>query len=112
MLVGHTHYNIDALFERWSMSLKKKNFPALMLFMKSSMDVELVYTIHHLIEVLNFKGFIVWCIVEEDEAFEGHTKAQQFKFFVDSTSCPTTKYRTHCSDNDWLPKEGGGIKLW
>jgi hypothetical protein len=21
-------------------------------------------------------------------------------------------YRTLCTNNDWLPKEGGGIKLW
>jgi Fe-S cluster assembly iron-binding protein IscA len=39
-------------------------------------------------------------------------KAQQFKFFVDSSGCQMMKYRIHYSDNDWLPIEGCGIKLW
>jgi hypothetical protein len=113
MLVGHTHDDIDALFGRWNMSLKKKNFPTIPLLMKSFMNVESIPTIPHLIkEVPDFKGFIVGYIVEGDEALEGHTKAQQFKFFVDSQSCLMMKYIIFCNDNDWLPKEGGGIKLW
>jgi hypothetical protein len=40
MLVGNTHDEIDTLFGRWNMSLKKKNFPTIPLFMKSFMDVE------------------------------------------------------------------------
>ena len=31
MLVGHTHDDIDALFGRWSMQLKKENFPTILL---------------------------------------------------------------------------------
>jgi hypothetical protein len=43
----------------------------------------------------------------------GHTKAHQFKFYVDSTGCPVVKYKIYCHDQDWLPKgEGNGIKLW
>jgi hypothetical protein len=73
----------------------------------------LVPTIPHLIEeVPDFKGFIAGCIAKGDEALEGYTKAQHFKLFVDSSSCPMMKYRIHYSDNDWLQKEGGGIKLW
>jgi hypothetical protein len=75
MLVGHTHDDIDALFGRWSMSLKKENFLTILLLMKSFMDVESVPTIPHLIEeVPDFKDFIVGHIVDEDEALEGHTK--------------------------------------
>ena len=29
MIVGHTHDDIDALFGRWSMDLKKDNFPTI-----------------------------------------------------------------------------------
>jgi hypothetical protein len=113
MLVGHTHDDIDALFGRWSMSLKKDNFPTIPLLMKSFMEVESIPTIPHLIEeVPDFKGFIAGCIAQGDEALEGHTKAQQFKFYVDSTGCPVMKYKILCTDPDWLPKEGGGIKLW
>jgi hypothetical protein len=112
ILVGHTYNDIDALFGRWSMSLKKENFPTIPLLMKSFMDVESIPTVFHLIEeVLNFKGYIVGCIAEGDEALEGHTKIQQFKFLVGSNGCPRMNYKILCSDNDWLPKEGGGIKL-
>jgi hypothetical protein len=66
---------VDALFGRWSMSLKKENFPAIPLLMKFFMEVESVPTIPHLIkEVPDFKDFIVGHIVDEDEALEGHTK--------------------------------------
>jgi hypothetical protein len=77
MLVGHTHDDIDALFGRWSMLLKKDKFPTIPLLMKSFMEVESIPTIPHLIEeVPDFKGFIVGCIAQGDEALEGHTKAQ------------------------------------
>ena len=113
MLVGHTHDDIDALFGRWSMLLRKDNFPTIPLLMKSFMDVESIPTIPHLVEeVPDFKGFIEGSILEGDEALVGHTKAQQFKFYLDSTGCPVMKYKIFCTDVDWLPKEGGGIKLW
>jgi hypothetical protein len=101
MLVGHTHDDIDALFGRWTMALKKENFPTIPLLMKSFMEVESIPTIPHLIEeVPNFKGFIAEHIADEDEALEGHTKAQQFKFFVDSNGWPMMKYKIFCTDND------------
>jgi hypothetical protein len=113
MLIGYTHDDIDALFERWSMLLRKDSFPTIPLLMKSFMEVESIPTIPHLIEkVPNFKGFIAGCIAEGNGALEGHTKAQQFKFYVDSKGCPMMKYKILCTDTDWLPKEGGGIKLW
>jgi hypothetical protein len=69
MLVGHTHDDIDALFQRWSMSLKKESFPTILLLIKSFMDVELVPTISHLIEeVPDFKRFIARYIAKGDEA--------------------------------------------
>jgi hypothetical protein len=95
------------------MSLKKESFPTIPLLMKSFMDVELVPTIPHLIEeVPNFKGFVVGCITEEDEALKGLTKAQQFKFVIDSNGCLIMKYKIHYIDNDWLPKEDSSINLW
>jgi hypothetical protein len=113
MLVGHTHDDIDALFGRWSMVLKKDNFPTIPSLMKSFMDVDSVPTIPHLIEeVPDFKGFIENSILEGEDALVGHTKVQQFKFYLDSTGCPVMKFKRYCTDTDWLPKEGGGIKLW
>ena len=59
MLVGHTHDDIDALFDHWSMALRKESFPTVPLLMKSFMKNEVVPTIPHLIqEVLDFKKFI------------------------------------------------------
>ena len=109
MLVGHTHDDIDALFGRWSMLLRKENFPTIPLLMKSFMDVESIPTIPHLVEeVPDFKGFIEGSIMEGDEALVGHTKAQQFKFYLDSSGCPVLKYKIFCTDVDWLPKKVEG----
>ena len=113
MLFGHTHDDIDALFGRWSMLLKKDNFPTIPLLMKSFMEIESIPTILHLIEeVPDFKGFIAGCNAEDDGALEDHTKRRQFKFYVDSNGYPMMKYKILCIDIDWLPKEGEGIKLW
>jgi hypothetical protein len=74
---------------------------------------EAFHTIPHLIEVvLDFKGFITGCIAKEDEVLEGHTKIQQFEFFINSSGCSMMGYRIHYSDDERLPKEGDGIKLW
>jgi hypothetical protein len=59
MLIGHTHNDIDALFGRWSMSLRKENFPTTTLLMKSFMDVELVPTIPHSIEKVSLLN-VLW----------------------------------------------------
>ena len=76
MIVGHTHDDIDALFGRWSIALKKESFPTIPLLMKSFMDVEAVPTILHLIEeVPDFKKFIEDGIAMGKNALLGHTKA-------------------------------------
>ena len=112
MLVGHTHDDIDALFGRWSTHLKKENFSTLPSLMKSFMDVDSVPTVLHLIEeVPDFKAFIEGSHLDRDESLVGHTKAQQFKFYLNSTSVPIMKYKHYIMDSDWLPKEGEGIKL-
>jgi hypothetical protein len=77
MLGSHTYNDIDASFGRWSISLRKENFPTIPLLMKSFMEVESVPTILYRIEeVPNFKGFIAGFIAKGDEALEGHIKAQ------------------------------------
>ena len=114
MLVGHTHDDIDALFGRWSMALRREDFPTVPLLMKSFMKHEAVPTIPHLIqEVPDFKKFIAEWMLDGDDTLMGHTKAHQFKFYVDSSGCPVMKYKIFCHDDDWLPKgDGCGIKLW
>lgn len=76
ILVGYTHDDVDALFERWSMSLRRERFLAIPLLMNSFMDIESIPTIPHFIEeVSNFKGFIERSMGKSGEALEGHTKA-------------------------------------
>ena len=95
------------------MQLKKENFPTIPLLMKSFMDVDSVPTVPHLIEeVLDFKTFIEGSLLDGDASLTGHTKAQLFKFYLNSTGVPIMKYKYYCTDSDWLPLEGEGIKLW
>ena len=47
---SHTHNDIDVLFGRLSMALKKESFPTIPVLMKLFMDVETVPTIPHIIE--------------------------------------------------------------
>ena len=113
MIVEHIHDDIDALFGRWSMLLKKVIFCTIPTLMNSFMDVESIPTIPHLIEeVQNFKSFIDGEILDKDEALVGHTKPQQVKFYVNATGCPIMKYKLFCTDIEWLGEEGAGIKIW
>ena len=101
MIVGHTYDDIDALFGRWSMALKKERFPTIPLLMKSFMDIETVPTIPHLIEEgPNFKKFIENGIADGENTLLGYKKVHQFKFYVDAMGCPIMKYKLLCTDDD------------
>ena len=113
LIVGHTHDDIDALFGRWSRRLRENDYPTIPKLMKSFMDAESQPVIPHLIEeVPNFKGFVEGYLCTGNDALQGHTNAQQFKFYKDSNGWPLMQYKILCTDSDWLPKEGGGIRLW
>jgi hypothetical protein len=113
MLVGHIHEDIDALFGRWSMRLQKHDYPTVPLLMKSFMDGESIPVIPHLIkEVPDFKGFIDSFIYKKGDALEGHTIARAFKFYRNPNNWPLMQYKHYCTNAKWLPKEGGGIRLW
>jgi hypothetical protein len=113
LLVGHTHEDIDAMFGRLSMKLKENDYPTIPLLMKSFMDAETQPVIPHLIEeVPNFKGFIENYIADGDEVLVGHCEGQQFKFYLHENGWLMMQYKLKCTDNEWLPLENGGIKLW
>ena len=83
------------------MALKKESFPTILLLMKSFMDNEAIPTNSHLIEeVPNFKKFIEDGISIGENALLGHTKAQQFKFYIYATDYLVTKYKLLCTDED------------
>jgi len=113
MVVGHTHDDIDALFKRWSMLLKKESFPTIPNLMKSFMDLESIAAIPHLIEeVPDFKGFIAGLFLDGEDTLIGHIKPQQMKLYFDSSGCLVMKYKLVCTDVTWLGDEGRGTKLW
>ena len=92
MIVGHTYDDIDALFGRWSMLLKKEKFPTILALMKFFMDVESIPTIPHVIEeVPDCKSFIDKTILDRHDVFVPHTRPQQVKFYVDVARCPKMK---------------------
>ena len=51
-------------------------------------------------EVPNFKKFIENGIANRENTLLGHTKAQQFKFYVNAMGCPIMKYKLLCTDDD------------
>ena len=82
LIVGHTHDDIDALFDRWSYKLKGTDYPTLPLLMKSFIDTESRPVIPHLIEeVPDFKKFVEGYLCTGRDALAGHINAQQFKFY-------------------------------
>jgi hypothetical protein len=110
-LVGHTHDDIDASFGRWSMDLREHDYPTIPLLMKSYMDMEKVLVIPHMIEELpDWRTFVSEHIPSGKEKLIGHTKAQQFKFYVRDDGWPVMQYKVLSTHGEWLPKDG--VKMW
>ena len=113
LIVGHTHEDIDALFGRWSTQLKMNDYPTLPRLMKSFMDCESQPVIPHFIEeVPDFKRFVHGYLGTGGNFLEGHSFSQQFKFSMNSDGWPIMEYKDLCTDKDWLPENGKGIRLW
>ena len=101
LIVGHTHEDIDALFGRWSTKLKTNDYPTLPRLMKSFMDCKTLLVIPHFIEeVPDFKGFVEGYLHTGDDSLQGHSQAQQFKFYKDSDGWPLMQYKILCTDID------------
>jgi hypothetical protein len=95
------------------MRLQKHDYPTVPLLMKSFMDGESIPVILHLIEeVPDFMGFIDSFICKKGNALEGHTIVRAFKFYRNHNGWPLMQYKHYCTDAEWLPNEGGGIRLW
>ena len=93
--------------------MKTNDYPTLPRLMKSFVDCETLPVIPHFIEeVPDFKGFVEGYLHTGNDSLQGHSQAQQFKFYKDSDGWSLMQYKILCTDIDWLPKEGGGICLW
>ena len=105
LLVGHTHEDIDASFERWGMKLREKDHPTLPSLMQSHMEVDTNTgpVIPHLIEeVLDFKSFIMPYLAKDGDTLIGHTRSQQFKFSMHQGE-PIMEYKILCTSESWKP---------
>ena len=112
LIVGHRHDDNDAFFGRWSYKLRGTDYPTLPLLMKSFIDIESCLVIRHLIEeVPDFKKFVEGYLCTRCDALTGHTNAKQFKFYRNANCWLLIQYKLLCTNNKWLPKEGGGIWL-
>ncbi len=111
LMVGHTHDDIDASFGRWSMKLHEEDFPTIPLLMKSYMDLDSMPVIPHLIEeVPDFKGFIEPFVRKGGDRLVGHTKAQQFRFYIRDDGLPAMQFKVLCTTPNWAPEKG--ILVW
>ena len=92
------------------MRLKTRDYPTVLLLMKSFMDCETEPVIPHLIEeVPDFKSFVEGYLGRGGQNLEGHSKVQQFKFHMDPSGWPVMEYKHMCTDKKWLPEDGKGI---
>ena len=111
LLVGHTYDDIGASFGRWSMKLWEEDFPTIAMLMKLYMDLDNVSVIPHMIEeVPDFKAFIEPSIRSETHWLIGHTRAQQFWFYMHDDGIPTMQYKLLRMTQDWSPPEG--LLVW
>ena len=91
--------------------MKENDYPTIPRLMKSFMDCETQPVIPHVIEeVPDFKHFVEGYLHTGDDSLQGHSQAQQFKFYKDSNGWSLMQYKILCTDLEWLQK-GGGICL-
>ena len=87
------------------MKLHEENSPTISLLMKSYMDLDNFPVISHIIkEVSDFKAFIepyLW-----SGAQIGHTKAQQFWFYMHDDDILAMWYKLLRTTQNWSPPEG------
>lgn len=81
--VGHTHLDIDACFECWSMKLHERDFPFVPLLTKSYMALDIIPVILHLVEEIpDFKAFIELYNVDGKNRLVEYTKSQSLWFYM------------------------------
>ena len=75
--------------------------------------LHLIEEVLHLIEEVPYsKKFVEGYLCIGHDALAEHTNTQQFKFYQNSNGWPLMQCKLLCTNNEWLPKGGGGIRLW
>ena len=76
------------------MDLREHIYPTIPLLMKSYRDMEKILVIPHMIEELHdWRAFVSEYIPNGNDKLIGHTKAQQFKFYVQDDGWPVMQYK-------------------
>ena len=105
------HDDIDVSFGHWNMKLYEEDFLTIPLLMKPYMDLNNVPVFLHLIEeVSDFKSFIKRFILKGGDCLVGHTKAQQFRFYMRDDGLPAMQFKILCTSSNWGPEKG--ILVW
>ena len=112
LIVGHTHEDVDAMFGRFGQRLKIEDchtLPDLMASFMAAGEPTIVPSLIH--EVADFKEWVKGYYNEfGQDRLIGHSKAHQFRFYVDPQGVPLMQYKVYCTDPNWVPD--GGIALW
>ena len=107
-MVEHVHDHNDASFGHWSMKLPKEDFPTIPLLMKLYMDLDIVPIIPHLIEEV--PDFIKPFILKGGNHLVGHSKPQQFHFYVHDNAIPAMQFQILCTSPNLSPEDG--LLVW
>jgi hypothetical protein len=80
--------------------LRANDYPTLPMLMKLFMDTEKQPSIPHLSdEVPDFKAFVGGYLCSSNDALQGHTNIQQFKFYRDGNGWPLIQYKLWYTDS-------------
>lgn len=83
LLIGHTHDDIEASFERWNLNLYEPDYPTILLLMESNIDMKKVPIIPHMIEELSdWRVFVNNYISDSHDKYFTYIKTHQFKFYL------------------------------
>ena len=112
LIVGHAHEDVDEMFGRFGQRLKIEDchtLPDLMASFMTARDPTFVPSLIH--KVVDFKKWVKGYYNEFDQdQLIGHSKAHQFRFYIDSQGVPLMQYKVYRTDPSWVPE--GGIALW
>ena len=107
----HMHNDIDASFGHWSMKLNEEDFVTIPLLIQSYMDlVNVLLILHNIEETPNIKVFFKPYMLKGMARLVGHTKPQQFCFYIWDDDVPAIQFKFLCTSPNWGSKDG--ILMW
>ena len=93
------------------MKLHEEDFPTIPFLMKSYMDLDHTQVIPHMIEEIpNFKTLIKPFMLKGVDCLVGHTKTQQFRFYMKDDGVPARQFKLLCTSSNWGRDDG--ILVW